>query len=1704
MGKTLYLLILILVFFASFVQGEELNPEDWLGEQEVPVSDREFEYIRREMTARMKRLAKAFEESLEGKVRLNIQFEIVDAPSFDYRVEGGQRTVPGLERATLQSPITLNQKIVITTKMLEVLIDPQGREGSLDSRNITDENIRKAVKRLTGIMGHEVGHLIDHMDLGGLERSGGKRLLIIGGLKDQDVELRADFEGIRLLWKAGFPPDSLHEGLSHLRGLVGANSPVHIGSLIKAGASTHPPLETRLSGIRLALLALRFSSGVDDRPEPQLSAATLKGIRKNIDRVNRWARQSPRSLEKIQKEIEKEIATRKKQKSPWGKYAMESDKVKWEAQRMAEITRNLQDPLLEVHQRVKDAGEKGVPPSELRALQGILTALIRAEREVDSFPSLLATPLHQSALEGIPFYRGEEYKRMASEIARSVDEKRYEDTVFSLVNRERILERTLQGDTTFFTPSQLAKVLNNKGSEPSFRLQLLQLWKMKEGGKQVLAPEEYHSRLYKLMEDLGPQRAKGEFHQSMLQSSLKSVYLDFLKELWNARGELAVKQACFPRSEESYTDWSKVAEALAVPGDAKAMVDQSAREYLASPALRSWLDAEAKKGKWEKDPFFKDLGGENRITRHPNPYLSEATYSAFYQSEAQRAAGTPEGNELRDRMMLGAYQATPKRFQQIYRNKIAQSLSLTAENFTARVAERHQQRVSEANAPHQLEYEFGASLFKREPVEVDRRFAVRDVFLEAFGNAHQKALQELHVPVQKPTDKDSIEQRILEDYSAPPLEIPLSAEMAFAIEALPISSQDKKNLLGLYFDSQWKEQNGLTGVMSEDPWLRFQEMGTENLEKVFPILKKHGVVGSFIELIEKLQQDPLHHQRKEVLLGSSDLGPGSSLSILNVEKDLKAWINQQLKKTAAHLAAADQMRLVEHLHEQIAKEIASLPRDKKQDLLKITRMLFSPTFHNIPDPENLRVVESQTEGIRALRRQILNAAPHFSLTGEEKWELHRSLTRTGSNLETDAYLESLLPSDLSAEKERLGRVLKEGRIHSLSLREKLAEAYMGEKLKASERIASREEVNTTVKEILSIFPESSQVRDKLFTKLIWSHGVDDVDTLREIESFKSTNLKLVGDGKQSRALSVASEVLRDFTPEERMSLIRHLSRERSAIVPAKVQEALARNIRKIPIPAEIARNGNAEIARYRNSLLTTAVDNIALLSVDGTVEQRTPIIENLLASGEKPLLDSNNVDRIADFLRGELSFKKDSTEERELLAYFDSVSSLTRAGSLAYLLAQSNAQGKFDHRELAKLFDTVGYKGLQSGVIWGFFPPEYSDVKDNTPPLDKMQALELLREHLSPEEFGQIKRLKRILGSASVKTIYLAELQDGTDAVIELVRPNGEEKIETNLNHLKRYNEARDKRGVGFFATLLHSVASAMRSQLFEEIDLTKEYPKRLLQKKYYESLNTELKAQGAPVRFSVPSQKTGFTPRKKVLVTTVAKGVHFDKLSREWQQKIGPLLNMAAFRSFLQEGIYDGDRHTRNVLVDVSDPQNIVIHPIDFGQTASYSKRLGSDERYRAAQWLRAWGEQNAEGIVQWAMALMPKRSKMTKTAQSALVQEIAQILRQDRGALSEEDGFKKKILNTVEALARNGLHMKDTITFTFLKGLMYQAGEGYSSMEQFNKMLEEEVRYFLTGEKRIQAGLDEYGFWGLCKRAFQKAATPRASKPLLPTTSF
>lgn len=683
-----------------------------------------------------------------------------------------------------------------------------------------------------------------------------------------------------------------------------------------------------------------------------------------------------------------------------------------------------------------------------------------------------------------------------------------------------------------------------------------------------------------------------------------------------------------------------------------------------------------------------------------------------------------------------------------------------------------------------------------------------------------------------------------------------------------------------------------------------------------------------------------------------------------------------------------------------------------------------------------------------------------SMTFKQKLNAFWILTSIVVNSETDMFFKKfLLPTLKGNDKDSIVKgILKNRRILDPSFQVQLFESLQSPQTEPLE-------VSKVLGDLDNLLPSDSNEKDQLLEKLAWAHNLSGEKLDELIEKRKSTNWRKLSPS-HLRYNGAISEVVKSLSQEDRMSLIDYLVRGQEAEknldnIILKIKKSvnttfsrsisLASRVQYFPIE-EL----DFKLAEARSAIVTWVNHSLPV--------QRVPIIEYLLVVGEKSI-DSNEL-LMSRLKKNYLGLDAQSSESIFLQAYLDIVPSHEKNLILSYFMVNRDNRegGKLNLAYiLESMFGTPGIKFGQLAALYNLFGDEYTQqltsLYNKANPMTKVEIELILKKNLGADFYQKnIKRIIKILGSASVKVVVLVEMMDDTFAAVMIKRPSVYAQTKTNMLMSKMYLKRLKHYALESNDPLMQPLIESMEDQIFDELDFKIETKNITASKAMVEKIMKSSANAFSGWTISVPSVLTKIPVTEDVFGLSAVQGVsakdYFSDSNVSMKEKniVGKSMVTVALRMLFLFGQFDPDRHPGNWMID---EKNKVIHFIDAGQLASFpfSKSvIRFDGRLAIAQFLDALSKDNSKEIVRAAMNLRP-------VGINSFIDEKLAVNEVDRVLALKQATAGDTLKEVIRSLYRAGIKLDGLYTFGALKGLMTLAGSNYVSFSELQVILKNEI---------------------------------------------
>ncbi len=254
-------------------------------------------------------------------------------------------------------------------------------------------------------------------------------------------------------------------------------------------------------------------------------------------------------------------------------------------------------------------------------------------------------------------------------------------------------------------------------------------------------------------------------------------------------------------------------------------------------------------------------------------------------------------------------------------------------------------------------------------------------------------------------------------------------------------------------------------------------------------------------------------------------------------------------------------------------------------------------------------------------------------------------------------------------------------------------------------------------------------------------------------------------------------------------------------------------------------------------------------------------------------------------------------------------------------------------KEIPQTFSDLGPTYVKFGQIIASSPGafgesmsrEFRGLLDSVPPADTAEVHKLLRQELGDEPAKSFKHFEeQPFASASIAQVHYATLHTGEDVVVKIQRPGIRRRVAADLQILKRFAQVVEFAKLGRRLSAQDVVAD-FSDNLAEELDFR-------IEAQSMEAWVSGLHGSPLGKNIKVPNVHWDLTG-ERVLTMERVHGVRIDDVAAIRKRgfdgtELVKALLFATFEGGLRHGLFHGDLHAGNLLVD--DAGRIVF--LDFG----------------------------------------------------------------------------------------------------------------------------------------------------------------------------
>lgn len=724
--------------------------------------------------------------------------------------------------------------------------------------------------------------------------------------------------------------------------------------------------------------------------------------------------------------------------------------------------------------------------------------------------------------------------------------------------------------------------------------------------------------------------------------------------------------------------------------------------------------------------------------------------------------------------------------------------------------------------------------------------------------------------------------------------------------------------------------------------------------------------------------------------------------------------------------------------------------EKKQSILNLVNLLVPPSL--VPDGFE------RNSGLIAIQQIAADLVSGHQHLGFDNIEIFKKLTNAGPSIASDRFFESFVEDQITLSQTE--EFLKKRQIARTSLSVELTRKVIHiERTELRENLVntSRDRLYQFFSRIRELNPDPSSDRDKILEELAYEFQLSGRLLLGLVENHKSLNMMTPENVRLPQFASAAITLIQHLTRQTRWELMNYLAFPESTDFPpnfrAEIMQLPAEVIGRIVHLAEALIPQRAHDAReYLASKLQVEIEKYAL---NTRAIEKVPVIEGILTAGHNSLVRQPQF--LDVMLNQYLRLAKGSTNDLLLRSFLSILPEHERAVTLSYMLATSTG-GQTNSADLFMMGRTLGIKFGQASSIWNLFGEEVSrqtrELKDNAQAMSKAQVEALLGEiqRQRPDSiFSEVVSIDQVLGAASIKTVVMVTMKDGTNAVLAVRNPSIVNQIRTNLSRSRALIEALRRDGVYEGSDFFKLLIQGLEDQIYREIEFLHEARMMGLMQSAIVGMNQDLRSVLGEWSLDVVQPLKPDSVSENATLMQLARGQPFKKLSAQQKLQVGPMIVESVLHMFFKYGFFEPDRHTGNFFVDF---ENKIITHIDAGQLEVFplSGTFAWDARVAVAEFLIGAKDRNSAKIIQAArfMAENP----------DAEIDEARLASKLDQVFLDHGDDISSLAQDMAKALAEGGLQMKSSFNFGIIKGLLILGGENYVSAGYFKEILGKKIR--------------------------------------------
>ena len=240
---------------------------------------------------------------------------------------------------------------------------------------------------------------------------------------------------------------------------------------------------------------------------------------------------------------------------------------------------------------------------------------------------------------------------------------------------------------------------------------------------------------------------------------------------------------------------------------------------------------------------------------------------------------------------------------------------------------------------------------------------------------------------------------------------------------------------------------------------------------------------------------------------------------------------------------------------------------------------------------------------------------------------------------------------------------------------------------------------------------------------------------------------------------------------------------------------------------------------------------------------------------------------------------------------------------------------------------------------------ELAGLRDQVKPFDSAKARQLIEQAFAKPISEVFQRFDDVaLASASIAQVHAAQLADGREVVVKVLRPNIEKQIAEDISLMRLLAQWVNRLHPHADKIRAHDVVSELESTLLAECDLQREAANASLMRRLWQN-STELKVPEVIWQYTHPSVMM----KERVYGISADNIAELDRLGINRKELAAKAVRIL-YRQVFRDNYFHADAHAGNIWVDTSQPERPNFIALDFGIVGQLSEQ---DQYYLAENFM-------------------------------------------------------------------------------------------------------------------------------------------------------